>query len=79
MAESWWIRHFSLANRVGPGQADVPALLRSVAESIEAHGAVEVQDITFETEVTEDGPCHSMTVYFSYPGDGDARPLRSVD
>jgi len=35
MTKSWMIRHFSQANQKGPGQGDVPALLRRVADSIE--------------------------------------------
>jgi hypothetical protein len=62
--ESWTIRHFSQANAKGSGQSDVPALLRRVADSIEALGRIEVQDITLGTEITEDGPWHSLTVYF---------------
>ena len=62
--ESWAVRHFSQANPRGPGQDDVPALLRRVADSIERLGPVEVQDVTFGTEVTEDGPWYSLTVYF---------------
>jgi hypothetical protein len=62
--EHWDIRHFSQSNPRGNGQGDVPGLLRRVAESIEGLGDVEVQDITFATEATEDGPWHSMTVYF---------------
>jgi hypothetical protein len=42
----------------------VPALMRRVADSIEKLGPVEVQDIVFSTEITEDGGWPSMTVYF---------------
>ena len=62
--KSWTIRHFSQANPKGKGQSDVPALLRRVADSIDKFGSVEVQDVTFQTEVNEDGPWHSLTVYF---------------
>ncbi|WP_431995987.1 hypothetical protein [Streptomyces griseoflavus] len=62
--ESWTIRHFSQANPPGTGQADVPALLRRVADSIESLGPVEVQDLVMHTEVTADGPWPSLTVYF---------------
>jgi len=64
---SWTIEHFSQANPSGPGQADVPALLRRVADSIEALGEVDVQDLVLHTEVTEDGDWHSLTVYFHRP------------
>jgi hypothetical protein len=56
--------HFSQANPAGPGQDDIPSLLRRVAESVEAIGPVEVQDLILHTEVTENGPWYSLTVYF---------------
>ena len=62
--ETWTIRHFSQANPKGQGQSDVPALLRRVAETVESLGSIEVQDMTFAIEFTEDGPWPSLTVYF---------------
>jgi hypothetical protein len=56
--------HFSQANPVGPGQDDMPSLLRRVAETVEAIGPVGVQDLILHTEVTENGPWYSLTVYF---------------
>ncbi len=47
------------------GQDNAAALLRRVAESIDSLEKGDVQDITFHTEITADGPWHSMTVYFS--------------
>lgn len=79
MPESWSVRHFSQANPKGAGQGDVPALLRRVADSIEAFGDVEVQDVTFGTEITEDGPWHHLTVYFHLAEDDTdnrRQPLR---
>jgi hypothetical protein len=67
--QSWTIRHFSQANRKGEGQGDVPALLRTVADTIEQLGDITVQDVVFRTEITEDGPWHSLTVYFHAEGD----------
>ena len=64
MPESWTIRHFSQSNPMGAGQDDVPALLRQVADTIEELGPVEIQDVTFGTEVNEDGRWHHLTVYF---------------
>jgi len=55
---------FSQANPAGPGQDDIPSLLRRVAESVEVIGPVEVQDLILHTEVTESGPWYSLTVYF---------------
>jgi hypothetical protein len=66
--ESWTIRHFSQANPEGEQQADVPALLRRVADSIETFGDIEVYDITFHSEITADGPWTSLTVYFDDKG-----------
>lgn len=61
--KSWTVRHFSQANPAGKGRADVPALLRRVADSIESYGNIDVQDMTFHTEITEVGLCRSLTVY----------------
>lgn len=53
------------ANPTGPGQDDVPALLRRMADTVEQLGSVEVADVTFGTDSTADGPRHHLTVYFS--------------
>lgn len=66
----WTIRHFSQANPAGPGCDSVPALLRRLADSIEALGSVEIQDVVISSEITEDGPWRSGTVYFHLPQDG---------
>lgn len=58
------VHHFAQSNPTGPGQGYVPALLRRVADSIEALGDVDVQDITFSTEVTGDEDDLTMTVYY---------------
>lgn len=57
--------HFSQANPAGPGQADVPTLLRSVASTIEGLGPVTVADLILHSEVTADGNWPSITVYYS--------------
>jgi hypothetical protein len=62
--DKWTINHFAQANPEGPGQGDVPALLRRVADSIEALGDVMVEDITFSSEPTADERDVSMTVYY---------------
>ena len=64
MPESWTIHHFSIANPVGTDRADLPALLRRMADALEEFGPVEVQDLTLGTEVTEEGSVHDLTVYF---------------
>jgi len=61
---SWTVEHFSQANRAGDGQGDVPALLRRVADAIEALGAIEIQDLVMHSEITENGGWPSITVYF---------------
>ncbi|MEH0824674.1 MULTISPECIES: hypothetical protein [unclassified Micromonospora] len=58
------VRYFAQANPVGPGQDDVPALLRRVADTIEQLGPVWIQDMTFENEINEHGDWYSLTVYF---------------
>ncbi|MFF0190444.1 hypothetical protein [Streptomyces sp. NPDC005244] len=62
--DSWTIKHFSQANPEGAGQANVPALLRRVADTIESLGSVEVQDLVMHTEITADGDRPSLTIYF---------------
>lgn len=64
MPEFWTSRHFSLANPRGPGQADLPSLLRRVAETLEEIGSVDVQDLVLHNEVTTDGNWASITVYY---------------
>ena len=58
------IRQLVQANPKGPGQGDVPALLRRVADTLAELGAVEVTGLTLESQSTEDGPWYSATVYF---------------
>jgi hypothetical protein len=62
--DKWTMFHFSQSNPTGTGQGDVPALLRRVAESIEALGPVLVEDITFSSEPTADERDLCMTVYY---------------
>jgi hypothetical protein len=52
------------ANPKGPGQGDVPGLLRRVAETLAGLGPVDVTGLTLEKQPTEDGPWYSVTVYF---------------
>lgn len=63
-SEQWTILHFSQSNPTGAGQGSVPALLRRVADSIDALGDVQVQDITFSSEVTGEEDDLTMTVYY---------------
>ena len=64
MAENWTISHFAESNPSGPGQGDVAALLRRVADALEALGDVTVQDVTFHAEPTADEDDLTMTVYY---------------
>ncbi|MEV4181309.1 hypothetical protein AB0J28_07665 [Streptosporangium canum] len=63
---AYTMHHFSQANPEGPGQEDVPALLRRVADTIESLGDVEIYDVIMHDEITEDGNQPSLTVYFDY-------------
>ncbi|HEU5356440.1 MAG TPA: hypothetical protein VFU65_18335, partial [Actinocrinis sp.] len=63
--KSWPVRNFALANPIGPGQADVPAFLRRLADSVQAHGPIEIQDIVFRMEMDDEGvDLPTATVYF---------------
>jgi hypothetical protein len=48
----------------------VAALLRQVADTVEKLRPAKVHDVTFGTEMTEDGPRHHLTVYF-HPSEPD--------
>jgi hypothetical protein len=61
---SWIVEHFSQANPAGGSQGDVPELLRRAADSIDALGEVNLQDLVLHNEVTESGDWPSLTVYF---------------
>ena len=68
MAENpgpWTMFHFSQSNGAGPGQGDVPALLRRVADTIEAIEGVQVFDIVFHNEIEDGEDRPHMTVYYS--------------
>ncbi|MGB9112030.1 MAG: hypothetical protein WCF24_04805 [Acidimicrobiales bacterium] len=71
MPESWTIQNFSLALPEGTDRSDVPALLRRLADKLEEYGSIDVQDLTFGTEVTADGYVHHVTVYFHRSDDQD--------
>ena len=67
MTDAWTCRHFSLANPRGPGATDLPLLLRRVADHIEEMGlqSVDVLHPNVDSEITEDGPWWSVTVYWA--------------
>ncbi|MFI6997201.1 hypothetical protein [Nocardia sp. NPDC050175] len=60
--------HFSQSNPAGPGQADVPNLLRTIASTIETLGPVTVADLILHNEITADGNWPSITVYYRKTG-----------
>jgi len=63
---TWTVNHFTQSNPAGPGQDDVPALLRRVADSIEKCGPVRIADVVFHSEIDRDGvDWPSMTVYLT--------------
>jgi hypothetical protein len=64
VADEWTISHFSQSNPAGVGQGDVAALLRRVADSVEALGDVQVEDITFTSVPTEAEDDQTVTVYY---------------
>lgn len=64
--QRWTVEHFSQANPVGQDQGSAPALLRRVADTIDALGPVKVQDVVFHAELAEDGrDWPTMTVYYN--------------
>ena len=63
--EPWTVLHFAQSNPAGKGQGDVPALLRRVAESLESLGDIDVQDITFHSQVAEGEDDLTITVYYN--------------
>jgi hypothetical protein len=67
---SYPCEHFSQASPLGSEeQSSVPALLRRIADSIEAYGPIDVADIVFRGDESDDDgePWPSMTVYFTRP------------
>lgn len=62
------IKFFSIANPVGPGQEDVPKLIRSLATTLELKaeqlGPLYIQDITYDLDGNGYGFWPSLTVYF---------------
>lgn len=56
--------NFSLSNPKGEGQGDVAKLLRSLADSVESLGDVQIEDITFGSQVTGGEDDLHFTVYY---------------
>lgn len=62
--DQWSVFHFSRSNPEGPGQGDVAALLRRVADAVDDLGDVQIHDITFTSAVTGGEDDLSLTVYY---------------
>ena len=62
--DAWLTYHFSLSNPAGPGQGDVSRLLRSLADSLDALGDVQVGEITFTSIPTAAEDDLTFTVYY---------------
>jgi hypothetical protein len=60
------VQHFTQANPMGSGQG-IPDLLRRVAQTLESLGGVDVVDITFRSDIADDGDWAAMTVYYHRP------------
>ena len=56
---------FAQNNVYGPGMDDVSALLRRVADTLDAKGELVVHDLVMHSEVTGNGYYPSLTVYYS--------------
>jgi hypothetical protein len=54
--------HFTVATARGPAQEDIANLLRRVADTLDQLGALDVHDITFHVDWTDEGSWPSMTV-----------------
>jgi hypothetical protein len=66
--DRWTAFVFAQSNPRGPGMGNIPALLRRVAESVERLGDVQVLDLVFHNEITEEGDdWPNLTVYYRRP------------
>lgn len=65
VSTEWEVKHFSQSNPAGPGQGNVAALLRRVADTLDTLGSIEVADVTFQSIPTADEDDLTMTVYYT--------------
>ncbi|MGH2627455.1 MAG: hypothetical protein ACRDHY_12480 [Anaerolineales bacterium] len=62
-ARGWTCQQFAVSD----SEADVPRLLRKVADTIEELGEIDILDVTFCLEVEGPETEAKMAVYFSFP------------
>lgn len=67
--DEYFTRLFAISNPEGEGQDSVSALLRRLADALDEMGDIDVSEITFGNDVTEDGDFPFATVYFTRPED----------
>lgn len=73
--EPWQCRHIRLSNPAGPGAAEVPRLLRAVADLLERIGDdIEVLDLGLRIDDHRDGPWSAMNIYYRRGSPRPARP-----
>jgi hypothetical protein len=60
----WTVNHVSQSNPTGPGQGDVAALLRRLADTVEQLGDGVIEDLTFASTPTSGERDLRMTVYY---------------
>lgn len=65
--DQWTCRHFTINNPIDDGAADLPRLLRRVADLVESEGIepTDVLDLTVHQDMTEHGPWWGITVYWA--------------
>jgi hypothetical protein len=73
---SYDCQHFSIALPKGRGQNSIPNLLRHLANALEEEGSIEVMDIVFHNEETDDNAIDwpNFTVYFTESGPESPAP-----
>ena len=75
MSEPWSCRHIRLSNPAGPGERDVPRLLRAVADLLERIGDdIEILDLGLKEDDHPDGPWTAMNIYYRRGEPRRARP-----
>lgn len=64
-AVNWTANHFTISDT----EANVPRLLRKVADSIDQLGDIEILDLCFSNQVEGKFLQSKLTVYFAFPGE----------